>query len=294
MQTNIENTAMEILKQIQAIPENQDPSERLEKFMHILAAGFNADAAVCYVTVDDNYLEFLCGSGLVEKQYKHHIRYGEGFIGEIAATRQTLSYSENNEPPAVKNERIFKSALGAPLLRWSRTYGTIVIAHKKPHAYSQTDNEALETIAMFLTAALSSEEMIAYKKKLVKSRGLKLKDHLKGMVLNKGYGIGNAVVHRRRQAVTEIFAEDVNKELARLDDAKEKMNKSLDEKFNATQLGIGEHTDILETYRMFARDKGWYRKISDNISGGLTAEAAVERAYEDMWNRLSGLSRIHI
>ena len=40
MQTNIENTAMEILKQIQAIPENQDPSERLEKFMHILAAGF--------------------------------------------------------------------------------------------------------------------------------------------------------------------------------------------------------------------------------------------------------------
>lgn len=294
MQTNIENTAMEILKQIQAIPENQDPSERLEKFMRILAKGFNADAAVCYVTVDDNYLEFLCGAGLAENQYKHNIRYGEGFIGEIAATRQTLSYSETAEQEAGKNERAFKSALGAPLLRWSRTYGTIAIAHKHEHSYSQADIEALETVAMFLTATLSSEEMIAYKKKYIKSRGLRLKDHLKGIVLNKGYGIGSAVVHRRRQAVTEIFAEDINKELARLEDAKEKMNKSLDEKFNAAQLGIGEHTDILETYRMFARDKGWYRKISDNIAGGLTADAAVERAYEDMWNRLSGSSDIYL
>lgn len=295
MQTNIENTAMEILKQVQAIPENQDPSERLEKFMRILTKGFNADAAVCYVTVDDNYLEFLCGAGLAENQCKHNIRYGEGFIGEIAATRQTLSYSYSAEQAdGKKNERPFKSALGAPLLRWSRTYGTIAIAHKQEHSYSQTDIEALETVAMFLTATLSSEEMIAYKKKYIKSRGLRLKDHLKGIVLNKGYGIGSAVVHRRRQAVTEIFAEDINKELARLEDAKEKMNKSLDEKFNAAQLGIGEHTDILETYRMFARDKGWYRKISDNIAGGLTADAAVERAYEDMWNRLSGSSDIYL
>lgn len=293
MQTNAENTAMEILKKIQSMSETQDPSDRLEKFMHILADGFNADAAVCYVTVDDTYLEFLCGYGLTENQYKHTVRYGEGFIGEIAATRQTLSYSDNNERGG-KNERVFKSALGAPLLRWSRTYGTIIIAHKTEREYSQADIETLETVAMFLTATLSSEEMIAYKKKFIKSQGLKLKDHLKGIVLNKGYGIGNAVVHRRRQAVTEIFAEDINKELARLEDAKEKMNKSLDEKFNSARLGIGEHTDILETYRMFARDKGWYKKISDNITGGLTAEAAVERAYEDMWNRLSGSSDIYL
>lgn len=30
------------------------------------------------------------------------------------------------------------------------------------------------------------------------------------------------------------------------------------------------------------------QKIADNVQSGLTAEAAVERAYEDMWNRLSG------
>jgi len=55
---------------------------------------------------------------------------------------------------------------------------------------------------------------------------------------------------------------------------------NLDEKFNSTRLGIGEHTDILETYRMFAKDKGWYKKISDNIESGLTAEAAATAAKE--------------
>lgn len=65
------------------------------------------------------------------------------------------------------------------------------------------------------------------------------------------------------------------------------MNEDLDAKFNSTKLGLGEHVDILDAYRMFAKDKGWYGKIADNVKGGLAAEAAVERAYEDMWNRLS-------
>lgn len=41
------------------------------------------------------------------------------------------------------------------------------------------------------------------------------------------------------------------------------MNADLDEKLNATKLGIGEHVDILDAYRMFAKDKGWYKKIAD-------------------------------
>lgn len=109
-----------------------------------------------------------------------------------------------------------------------------------------------------------------------------------GLSLSKGYGLGNAVVHRRRQVVTKIFAEDKQQELQRLETAHRRMNDDLEKKFNSTKLGIGEHVEILDAYRMFAQDKGWYKKIADNVMGGLTAEAAVERAYEDMWNRLSG------
>lgn len=288
MQTDAANKAMDILRQFQqVVSENDEPAAKLENAMRILSDSFGADAAVCYVTVDDNYLELFSFFGTVKDAFKRNIRYNEGFIGNIAASRRSLFRTNKEEP-------YYKSALGVPLLRWNRTAGVILIAHKDAYQYTSDEVEILETVALFLTAVLFSEEMANYKKKLIKSRGLNIKDRLKGVTLNKGYGVGNAVVHQRRQALTKIFAEDKVAELTRLEDAKERMNKSLDEKFNTTRLGIGEHTDILETYRMFARDKGWYQKISDNIENGLTAEAAVERAYEDAWNRLSGSNDIYL
>lgn len=288
MQISAANQAMNILKKIQrAVSENDDPAAKLENTMRLLAEGFNADAAVCYVSVDENYLELFGKYGIQTDEYKGNIRYSEGFVGEIAAKRRALYRTDSSHEN-------YKAALGVPLLRWNKTYGIILIVQKEARQFDEFDVETLETVAMFLTATLSTEEMIAYKKSLIKSRGLNLKDRLKGVVLNKGFGIGSAVVHQRRKALTKIFADDKTVEFTRLEDAKERMNKSLDEKFNTTRLGIGEHTDILETYRMFARDKGWYKKISDNIESGLTAEAAVERAYEDMWNKLSASSDIYL
>lgn len=277
---NAATKAMAILQKIQQnISENQETSAKLEHAMELIAQGFNADAVACYITVDDTYLELFCKYG-IEDEYKGNIRYGETITGEIALQRRSISRTD-------ENSLTFKSALGSPMLRWNKTSGVILIINKKPRQYTEEETSMLETIAMFLTTFFSTEEISSYKKNLIKSRGLNLKDRLKGVVLNKGFGVGCAVVHQRRQALIKIFAEDKNLELTRLEDAKERMNKSLDEKFNATRLGIGEHTDILETYRMFAKDKGWYKKIADNIEIGLTAEAAVERAYEDMWNKLS-------
>ena len=77
--------------------------------------------------------------------------------------------------------------------------------------------EVLETVAMVLTDLISSEEMTEYKNELIKSRGQSKKEKYKGLSLSKGYGIGHAVVHRRRQAVTKIFAEDKEKELKKLE-----------------------------------------------------------------------------
>ena len=49
----------------------------------------------------------------------------------------------------------------------------------------------------------------------------------------------------------------------------------------------GEHLAVLETYRMFANDRGWLRSIQDAVRSGLTAEAAVERVNNAMRARLS-------
>ena len=49
----------------------------------------------------------------------------------------------------------------------------------------------------------------------------------------------------------------------------------------------GEHREVLETYRMFAEDRGWLRRISEAIDTGLTAEAAVQRVQDDTRARMS-------
>src|SRR5258705_483579 len=48
----------------------------------------------------------------------------------------------------------------------------------------------------------------------------------------------------------------------------------------------GEHQEILETYRMFAYDEGWSRRINEAIDSGLTAEAAIERVQQRMRARM--------
>jgi phosphotransferase system enzyme I (PtsP) len=37
---------------------------------------------------------------------------------------------------------------------------------------------------------------------------------------------------------------------------------------------------VIETYKMFAYDEGWSRRINEAIDSGLTAEAAIERVQQ--------------
>jgi phosphotransferase system enzyme I (PtsP) len=55
-------------------------------------------------------------------------------------------------------------------------------------------------------------------------------------------------------------------------------------------LGAGEHRDILETYRMFAADRGWVGRIAEAIRSGLTAEAAVQKVRDDTRARMLQIS----
>ncbi len=295
MQSPAIKEAFSLLKQLrQVMDDTGRVPEKLSHILEIISDKMQADAAVCYVTVDDNYLELFASCGLLpDNSRRLRLRYNEGMIGEIAESKRSLVidniwlYPKFASQPELAEEKDFKSFIGVPVLQWNRVVGVLALYNFSEIKRSQEDVELLETMAMVLAEILLSEEVSEYKKLLIKARGLSTKDKIKGLCLNKGYGIGVAVVHRRRQSVTNIFAEDKEKELRRLEIAHHQMNEDLDAKLNSTKLGIGEHVDILDTYRMFAKDKGWYAKIADNIKGGLTAEAAVERAYEDMWNRLS-------
>src|SRR5919112_83012 len=63
--------------------------------------------------------------------------------------------------------------------------------------------------------------------------------------------------------------------------------EQIDNMSNLAEFGTaGEHQDILATYKMFAYDEGWSRRINESIDSGLTAEAAIERVRQRMQMRM--------
>jgi phosphotransferase system enzyme I (PtsP) len=99
--------------------------------------------------------------------------------------------------------------------------------------------------------------------------------------------MGKVVLHDPRVVVTNFIAEDTAEESRRLEAALATMRVSIDDMLSHGDMGAGtEHRDILETYRMFANDRGWVDRLEEAIDNGLTAEAAVERVQNDTRARM--------
>ncbi len=295
MSSPVINKALKTTKLFKQIVESNDSMAlKFDKVMTMLAEQLNADAASCYLVVDDNYLELFASYAFNPELNNHSaLKVGDGLIGGIAKSKCSLEVEDIWKHPDFlhredSGEEEYKSFLGVPILRWGRSIGVLCLYQKQLRNFDKTEIIAMETLSMAFADWVASDEMREYKNSFVKQRGQNIRDKLKGVSLSRGFGYGSAVVHRRRQMVTKIFADDKQAELENLAKAHAQMNSDLDEKFNSSKLGIGEHADILDAYRMFAKDKGWYNKIAGHVEDGLTAEAAVERAYEDMWKRLSG------
>jgi phosphotransferase system enzyme I (PtsP) len=98
---------------------------------------------------------------------------------------------------------------------------------------------------------------------------------------------GEAVFHEPRIVVEHTVAEDVEAERERVYAAFRKMREQIDNMAKEAEFGTSaEHKEILETYRMFAYDEGWSRRINESIDSGLTAEAAIERVQQRMRARM--------
>ncbi len=104
---------------------------------------------------------------------------------------------------------------------------------------------------------------------------------IEGLTLVKGLAAGQAVFHQPRVEIDQVVAEDIEAERQRVYRAFDKMRDQIDAMASEPEFGKGgEHDEVLETYKMFAYDEGWSRRINEAIDSGLTAEAAIERVQQ--------------
>ena len=104
---------------------------------------------------------------------------------------------------------------------------------------------------------------------------------LTGLTLVKGAAAGVAIFHQPNVRIEHTVAEDVEAERHRVYSAFDKMREQIDRMASQIDFGTGgEHEEVIATYKMFAYDEGWSRRINEAIDSGLTAEAAIERVQQ--------------
>ncbi|MFL6765474.1 MAG: phosphoenolpyruvate--protein phosphotransferase [Sphingomicrobium sp.] len=257
---------------------------KLDKVVDLIAEKMASEVCSIYL-LRDNKLELFATHGL-RKEAVHvtRLRLGEGLVGTIAAEGRVLNLAEAAEHPAFlykpeTGEERFHSFAGVPIVRLESPIGVLAVQHAEPRRYEDVEIEALQTVAMVLSEMIAAARLVdgARRSRLRSAGPLRLT----GLKLVAGMAKGQAVFHEPRILVEHTVADDIEAERERVYSAFRKMREQIDNMTRDAEFGtIGEHQEILETYRMFAYDEGWSRRINAAIDSGLTAEAAIERVQQ--------------
>ena len=272
--------------------EALEPQQRLDRIVHDIAQNMVAEVCSLYVLRADSVLELYATEGLNPGSvHLAQLRLGQGLVGTIAASARPLNLSDAQQHPAFAylpetGEEIYNSFLGVPVLRAGRTLGVLVVQNRTKRQYREDEVEALETAAMVIAEMIAAGDLARLTRPGVEL-DLSRPASFTGLSLNDGIGLGHIVLHEPRIVVTNLFNEDSDDELQRLQSALGSLRLSIDDMLSRREVAFeGEHRAVLEAYRMFANDTGWVRRLEEAIRNGLTAEAAVEKVQSDMRARM--------
>ena len=274
------------LREVMAEPETAQV--KLDKIVMIIAANMVAEVCSIYVMRPGNVLELYASEGLKpESVHKSKLKTGEGLVGVIAEQAIGLNLSDAQNHPSFKylpetGEEIYQSFLGVPVMRGGAVIGVLVVQNRTKRNYSEEEEEALQTTAMVLAEVIASGELQEVAREVAIDVAHMRSHNLRFETLAEGIALGQVVLHEPRVEIHNLIAESIPHELKRLDTAIQQLREQVDELLDGSDaMRATDYSDVLETIRMFAHDKGWVNRLRDAVQTGLTAEAAVERVQND-------------
>jgi len=285
--------AREILTRLHDVMAGRTHAQaKLNNVVQIIGEALTSEVCSIYL-LRDGVLELYATRGLSQAAvHVTKLALGEGLVGTIAKHVETLNLDEAESHPefAYKpetGEELYHSFAGVPIVRRERAVGVLCVQHEAPRRYDDVEIEALQTVAMVLAELIAAGGLID--EGLGAGSGARDTGpaQLAGLKLVDGMARGHAVFHQPRVVIEHSIAEDVEAERQRVYSAFRQMREQIDRMMSQSEFGTaGEHRDVLETYKMFAYDEGWNRRINDAISSGLTAEAAIERVQQRTRQRM--------
>ena len=284
MPTSAASSAREILTGLHDIMARRGAAQvKLDRVVDLIAEAMRSEVCSIYL-MRSNALELFATHGL-NKEAVHVTRLdlGQGLVGTIAEEGRILNLAEAASHPAFvyrpeTGEESFHSFAGVPIVRRESAIGVLAVQHADPRRYEDVEIEALQTVAMVLSEMIASSRLVDGGGDRTRDSGTQ---RLAGLKLVAGMGRGVAVFHHAKVLIEHTVAEETEAERTRVYSAFRRMREQIDTMTRDAEFGTaGEHQEILATYKMFAYDEGWSRRINEAIDSGLTAEAAIERVQQ--------------
>lgn len=284
--TTAVNAARTILTGLHDVMASRSNAQaKLNTVVEVIGTGLDSEVCSIYL-LREGMLELFATRGLAQEAvHVTRMGIGEGLVGTIAEDIETLNLAEATAHPDFSyrpetGEDKFHSFAGVPIVRRERAVGVLCVQHIDPRRYEEVEIEALQTVAMVLSELIANAGLVDDEQVLL-SPAQSGPQRMAGLTLVKGLALGNAVFHQPRITIEHVMAEDRDAELQRVYLAFDKMREQIEKMQAQAEFGVGgEHEEVLETYRMFAYDEGWSRRIIEAIDTGLTAEAAIERVQQ--------------
>ena len=264
--------------------------ERLDKIVGLIASSMQAEVCSIYLFRDAETLELCATEGLQQEAvHQTRMRLGEGLVGYVAKKKQVINTAD---APAARGfrympetgEERYSSFCGVPVQRVGSCMGVLVVQSRASREFTADEVYALEVVAMVLA---EMTELGAFL-----SDGVTFKARhqepvmFRGAVGQEGAAGGNVYLHEPRVLVTNVIADDPEKELQRLREAVDELRISVDEMLTQTTTVDVDQKQVLEAYRMFANSRSWMKRMEADIGQGLSAEAAVEKEQSLARNRM--------
>ncbi len=280
MADRFDTESRKLLGRLRDLMAGDDPGQaRLDKITQLAAASMGCEVCSIYLFRDEETLELCATEGLnPESVHQTRMRLGEGLVGYVARRREVVNTAD---APSAKGfrympetgEEIFSSFLGVPIQRLGEALGVLVLQSKEAREFSADEVYALEVVAMVLA---EMTELGAFVGEGAALSARHLQPVLfRGTTGQEGAADGHVWLHEARVVVVNPIADDPDTELARLNDAVEELRVGVDKMLSMAK--DKDQAEVLEAYRMFANSKGWMRRMEEDISRGLSAEAAVEK-----------------
>ena len=278
-----------------AMAGTESVQERLNDFVEAISDAMQVAVASIYLRRPSRELELSATRGLKKSAvHKTLMAPNEGLVGHVAQTARPLNLADAPSHPLFSyrpetGEDNYKSFLGVPILRGGRTLGVLVVQSEKSRVFNEEEVEDLLTVAMVLAEILIDDERIGGKKGALK--GITLAptkpESYDGKAFADGLGIGVAHLHVAPVAPSNLLAENIAAEEINLEEGVAKLRASVDAMVSGEAASLSRASkEIYETYRMFAYDRKWVKRLREAVHSGLTAEAAVERVRNEHRARL--------